>query len=200
MSEKLILIYCEGKTELNYFSILQKVYRLPSSVIIDCKPCEGRELSMVDEVVRRSQEYCNDMGIACNFVDVWAVCDDDNSSIGYIKLRDYADDKRVRLAYSSPQFENFLEQHLELSKSKLKGGDVERELSDMMKRNGINEDYNKPDLRWLEDALNNKPSLVKTAIANAKIRNTHTKQPFFTVQELIEKLLSLSGSTGANYE
>ncbi len=189
MSDKLVLIYCEGETERNYFEILQRVYRLPSNIVIDHNPCSKRELSMVDEVVERSRKYCDDMDIVYDLVDVWAVCDDDNSSAGYIKLRDYAEENGIRLAYSNPQFENYLEQHLKRSKSKLKGSGVEKELSDMMGLYGINEDYDKPKLEWLENLLKDKPSLVKMAIANAEIRDNHAKQPFFTVHELVKEIL-----------
>lgn len=189
MLNKLILIYCEGETERNYFEILQRIYRLPSNIIIASDPCEGRELSMIDEVVERSQEYCNDMGVVYDLTDVWAVCDDDNSSVGYIKLRNYAEANNIHLAYSSPQFENFLEQHFEQCKSNSKGNDVEKELSNMMKSHGINEDYCKPNLNWLENMLYNKPSLVKMVITNAEIRNNHAKQPFFTVHELVKEII-----------
>ena len=192
MSKKPILIFCEGETERNYFEILKRVYRLPSNVIIDRKPCLGRELSMIDEIVKRSHEYCSDMDIVYDLADVWAVCDDDNSTVGYIKLRNYACSKGIHLAYSSPQFENFLEQHLERSKSKLKGNDIERELSDILKRYGINDKYNKPDLGWLEKLLKDKPSLVKVAIANADIRSNHKKQPFFTIHKLVKEILDTS--------
>lgn len=194
---ELILTCCEGKTEVEYFSILQKRFRLPTLVKIipdsdTDKEQLGQHKHLIDKANEKRKKYAEEFNIAKEDIEAWAVCDRDDYKESFIKLKDYADSKNVQLAFSDPQFENYLLQYFSTSKSTNKKNAVEMELTEyILRQKPQYAPYCKGNLDWLDEMIDERHSIVKNAIKNADIFSNHTKQPFFTVQKLVERLLDL---------
>lgn len=193
----LILITCEGKTEVLYFNILKRKFRLPTfvKVLPELKEGEHRNLGQHEKLIKRTaekkEEFETELGEGA-VVEAWAVCDRDEYKESFTKLRDFADSRGVLLAFSDPQFENFLLQHFSQNKSRSRKAEVERELSEKILQKDVRFGlYNKANLDWLDEMIGTRHAIVESAIKNADIFNNHTKQPFFTVQELVRRLLNL---------
>jgi len=192
---QLILICCEGKTEEQYFLMLRDIFRISGGIKIQTVSNLGQHKTLVDASAARRDEIFTEAGIfeAEDDIEVWAVCDRDSYSDSYTKLRKYADSKSVNLAFSDPQFENYLLQHFEgPNKSKNKGRELEQELASTMLEARLGQAYLKGDLEWLRNMVDAKRSVVAHAAKNSNQFTTHTKQPFFTVQNLVTRLLSLT--------
>lgn len=196
---ELILIVCEGKTEALYFAILKRKFSLPSFIKIlpDLELGEystyGQHDNLIEAAFSKADEYSEMFGVDSCDIETWAVCDRDNLKDSYTKLRNYATKKSVRLAFSDPQFENYLLQHFSCNNCRKSGRSVERELSDKIISENMSFGlYRKNDLSWLEYMIDRKHSIVKMAIKNAANFSNHTKQPFFTVHKLTERLLQLA--------
>lgn len=196
---ELILIACEGKTESLYFNILQKAFRLPTWVKIIPDPGEkeyenlGQHETLFKNATNQRQVLSKELDIVETNIETWAVCDRDNYTGSYTKLKNKAKQYNINLAFSDPQFENFLLQHLLASKSASSGKKIEQELSQhIMKIQPGGTLYKKNDLSWLENLIDQKHATVKAAVKNADMHTNHTKQPFFTAQRLVERLLDLS--------
>lgn len=190
-----LLIYCEGKTEAEYFNILLDLFRPPAYVTVEVCGQRGQHIALVDSVVAKRSELCgSDMGLVDEEIECWAVCDEDQMPCSYVELANYASERNVNLAFSAPQFEMYLLQHFEQS------GDANRlvvfkKLSGYRRQFGGEGDYDdntKADLGWMRDAIDRKPKIVKTAVINAGLRNHTTKRPFLTVQNLVERIINLS--------
>jgi len=188
---QIILICCEGKeTEKLYFEILQSIFKV-ANITIEIFPKVGQHYRLIDKSAAKKQEFSSYFDFALDDIEVWAVCDRDNLKDSFTKLNNYAKDKDVDLAFSDPQFENYLLQHFgSPNSSRKKGFDVEQELTSTMLEYGIGMAYDKSNLRWLETMIDRKPRLVYEAIQHANTYSVHSKQPFFTVQRLIERILS----------
>ncbi len=187
-----ILIYCEGETEQIYFNILKRVFRTPY-VQIEAVDCHKQHQALIKSAVERKNEFCKENDIDESVVEVWAVCDRDDYAGQFAKLKEYADKLAVKLAFSDPQFENFLLQHFSRSNNADHGKKVERAMAEAMHNDGIESDYCKTDLQWLEDKLLVKMSIIKMAIANADIRNKPSVKPFFTIQNLVREIVNAAG-------
>ena len=195
---ELILIVCEGKTEPIYFSILKKRFRLPTYIKIlpDIEAEKyiplGQHEKLIDNAQSIRNEYAKESAIKEENIETWAVCDRDNYKDSFTKLKNYATERKIKLAFSDPQFENYLLQHFSLSNSSSVGDQVEEELSEKIIEHepwfGL---YRKNDLSWLDEMIDKKHAIVKTAAINATNFSNHTKKPFFTIQELILRLLEL---------
>lgn len=192
----IILIVCEGKTESIYFHILQRAFRLPTWVKIlpeDIKTVHrslGQHDALFKKAAEKREEYRNLLG--AEEIETWAVCDRDNYKDSFTKLQDAANILNINLAFSDPQFENFLLQHFSANKSKSSGKAVEDELSYVISKKFPQYPlYRKTDLSWLEEMIDKKHTTIESAIKNADIYANHTKQPFFTVQRLVERLRTL---------
>ena len=196
---ELILIVCEGGTEALYFSILKKRFRLPTyiKIIPDVEKGEYSRTGQHEKLILRTEEYKHKCKTEYEIIDdslieAWAVCDRDNYKDSFTKLNEFAGEHGVNLAFSDPQFENFLLQHFSQNKSSSFGGEVERELSncilDKKPHFGL---YRKNDLSWLDEMIDEKHGIVKMAIKNASIFSNHTRKPFFTVQKLVKRLFKL---------
>ena len=121
------------------------------------------------------------------------MCDRDNYKDSFTKLQKYATEKDVLLAFSDPQFESYLLQHFSLSKSVNKKATLEAELSDyILSKKPRYAPYRKGSLDWLDEMINEKHTIINVAIKNANVFSNHTKQPFFTVQKLVARLISLN--------
>ena len=195
---ELILICCEGNTEASYFNILKKCFRLPTYVKILPDPDSdyhrlGQHERLIDNAVRKRNEYSQEFDLPLETVELWAVCDRDNYKESYTILNNYAAENEVNLAFSDPQFESFLLQHFSPNKFAGRSNSLIAELS----RQIVTVDcdftvYRKGDLGWLDNMIEKKHEIVKEAVKNAEIFSNHTKQPFFTVQKLVNRLLGLS--------
>ena len=189
-----MLVYCEGKTEEEYFNILLDFHRPPGYVQVEVYGQKGQHLALVDNTVAKRGALCEELGFSEGEIECWAVCDEDQMPCSYIELRRYAEERGVHLAFSAPQFEMYLLQHFEQSGETSKD-EVFRKLSEYRKKNGGKGDYDddtKTDLAWLEFAIDRQPKIIRVAIVNAEIRGRTTKRPFFTVQELTKRILELS--------
>ena len=193
----LILVCCEGNTEAKYFSLLKKRFRLPTYVRVIPDPDEdyhrlGQHERLIDKSSSKREEYAKEFNIPVENIEVWAVCDRDNYKDSYTKLKRYANSKNVLLAFSDPQFENYLLQHFAANNSTNKKSAVEAELTTYMSVQNPNyAPYQKGNLDWLDEMIDEKHAIVGIAIKNANIFSNHTKQPFFTVQKLVDRLVSL---------
>ena len=194
---ELILICCEGNTEVAYFNILKKRFRLPTYIkILPDSETDYRRLGqhehLIDMASLKREEYSNEFGIPKERIEAWAVCDRDNYKDSFTKLDNYASERNVALAFSDPQFESFLLQHLSLDKFTGKREVLEEKLSTQIMELGVcSIPYCKGNLDWLDEMINEKHRIVTQAIKNADNFSNHTKQPFFTVQRLVERLVGL---------
>lgn len=192
---ELILICCEGNTEAVYFSILKKRFRLPTFIKVipdsDTEYCRlGQHEHLIDMANKKRMEYADEFSIQPEHIEVWAVCDRDNYKDSFTHLQSYATNQNVHLAFSDPQFENFLLQHFSLNKSASKKAALEKELSEyIISVKPQYAPYCKGNLDWLDEMVDEKHSIIDTAIKNANTFSNHTKQPFFTIQKLIKRLL-----------
>ena len=190
-----LLICCEGKTEEQYFNILLDFHRLPAYVEVEVYGQEGQHIALVDNTVAKREELCaGDDGFFEDEIECWAVCDEDKMPCSYTELKQYAEERGVRLAFSAPQFEMYLLQHFEQSGETDKSI-VFQKLSVHRRKHGGQGDYDddtKADLDWMSDAIDHKPRIVDTAIVNSDIRSPPTKRPFLTVQELTKRIMELS--------
>lgn len=189
-----LLITCEGKTEREYFNILLDFFRLPASVNSDVCGQRGQHFALVDNTIIKRDELCDDLGYNKDSIECWAVCDEDQMPCSYSDLLKYANDHKVHLAFSAPQFDMFLLQHFEQSND-TDTSIVFKKLSRYRKEYGSEGDYTestKADLDWMREAIDQRPKSVDTAIVNSEIRFRTTKRPFFTVQELVKRIKELS--------
>ena len=187
-------VYCEGKTEEEYFNILLDFHRPPAFVEVAVYGQKGQHLALVDNAVAKRGDLCDEFGYSEEEVECWAVCDEDKMPCSYTDLKKYADENGVRLAFSAPQFEMYLLQHFEQSGETGKD-EVFRRLSVYRKEHGGDGDYDddtKSDLAWMAKAIDHRPKIVSAATINSEIRDRTTKRPFFTVQELTKRILELS--------
>ncbi len=190
----LLLIVCEGTTESEYFTILQRQFRLPTWIKVfpelgDHKTL-GQHAKLIQAAAEKRQDWAKNLDDDAA-IEVWAVCDRDDFRDSFIKLRDLARESAVELAFSDPQFENYLLQHFSANRSDSRGRIVEKELSDKI---GLL--YKKTDLSWLNDMIDRRHSIVTEAIRNADHFTKHNKKPFFTVQNLVRRLLQLQNEIG----
>lgn len=194
---QMLLVCCEGRTEEQYFLILQDIFRI-NAISIQIIPNIGQQHEkLVDSAITRRLETMSDAGIfeSEDDIELWIVCDRDRYQGRFTKLSDYAKNKNVNVAFSSPQFENYILQHFGgPNKSIQKGKALEDGITKAMLKYGLTSIYTKGDLEWLRDIVDQKHSVIATAIKNANIFSTHTKEPFFTVQHLADRLLSYSES------
>lgn len=191
---RILLVYCEGKTEKSYFDIMLDFYRLPGYVDVEVYGQKGQHLALIDSVVARRDELCQETGLTEREIECWAVCDEDRMPCSYTELLGYAESRDVHLAFSAPQFEMYLLQHFEQSGDSDKTV-VFQKLSTYRELHGCSGEYDegtKADLEWLSHAIDHQPKIVKIAVINSELRNRSTKRPFLTVQELTKRILELS--------
>lgn len=186
-----LLICCEGKTEREYFLILRRLYRI-SAAQVSIIGEKGQHKILIDRTIEERDRLCEDMCIDQDEVECWAVCDDDSMPFPYAELKDYAEKREVKLAFSRPQFEAYLLQHFEQSSLYDQEGLYER-LSDFASSVADqNEKYDKADLKWLGALIDAKPKLVDTALVNANQRTKQSRRVFLTVQNLVRRMKELS--------
>lgn len=191
---RVFLVYCEGKTEEEYFNTLLDFCRLPGYVQVEVYGQKGQHLALVDNTVAKRNNLCIELDCSEDEVECWAVCDEDKMPCSYTDLKKYADEHNVHLAFSAPQFEMYLLQHFEQSGETDKSI-VFQKLSVCRRGHGGEGDYDddtKADLGWMRDAIDRKPRIVDIAIVNSDIRSHTTKRPFLTVQKLTKRIKELS--------
>lgn len=190
---RLLLIYCEGKTEKAYFDALLDVHRPPRYVDVCVFGQEGQHRALIDRVCDRRACICAEDGLSEQEVECWAVCDNDNMPLTYVELESYAEEHGVHLAFSDPQFEVYLLQHFEQS-GESNMGKVFAALSKYRNQNGGEGDYSKEtksDLAWMAHAMDMRPKIVKIAITNSDLRNRPLHKPFLTVQNLTRRIVEM---------
>lgn len=185
---RLIVIGCEGRTESEYFKILEKVFRI---FRLSIHPELGQHKALIKRTAEKRDELSKELGIDVEDIECWSVCDDDKMPFQYNELKEFAHDCGVNLAFSRPMFEAYLVQHFQQT-----GAYKRKELYDILteERNrnsydGPYKDSTKSDLTWLKEAIDKKPRIVKTAITNSNLRTKQTSSCFLTVQNLTERLL-----------
>ena len=191
---RVFLVYCEGKTEEEYFNALLDFYRLPAYVAVEVYGQKVQHIALIDNTVAKREDICSSDEFAESEVECWAVCDEDKMPCSYSELLKYADERGVHLAFSAPQFEMYLLQHFEQSGESDKDAVFQR-LTEYREKFGGEGDYDddtKSDLAWMHEAIDRQPKIVKTAIVNSELRNRTTKRPFLTVQELTRRILELA--------
>jgi hypothetical protein len=191
----IILICTEGvETERAFLKQVMKVYHI-SKDIIKFEEGQGAHKTLIDNCVKRRAELSTNEEISEDYIEVWAMCDRDGFYGQYATLKKYADSKKVKLAFSSPQFESFIIQLFEPFKRGYKGNLLKKELSKHLKKTTLQDGsvlgtiYSKTDLRWVGKLLSERHSMLKTAIKNADRRKSQTGKVFLTVQRLIERIL-----------
>ena len=191
---RMLLIFCEGKTEEAYFNILLDFFRLPQYVVVEVAGQKGQHLALVDNIAKRRDELCAEELFRRDEIECWAVCDEDLMPVSFGELDRYAEERDVRLAFSAPQFEMYLLQHFEQSGSADRG-EVFRRLTAYRKENGGEgryDDSTKSDLGWIGVAIDRKPKIVSVAITNSDLRDRAAKRPFLTVQNLSRRILEMA--------
>ena len=188
--KRFLLICCEGKTEREYFAILRRLYRLPGARVVILGE-KGQHKVLIDRTVKERKVFCEQNDIAPGDLECWAVCDDDDMPLSYAELLRYSEDNDIRLASSRPQFETFLLQRFEQS-----GEHDQKRLYAKLGEYasaccGTAIEYEKADLKWMADAIDNKPKLVKIAVTNADQRRKQSGRVFLTVQDLVKRMQEL---------
>lgn len=184
----LLLICCEGKTEQQYFQMLQRMFRLPGARVFIIGE-RGQHKALINRTVQEREKLCAEHGFSMEEIECWAVCDDDGMTGKYAELLAYAEANNVQLAFSRPQFEAFILQHFEQSGEYRQAVLYER-LSTHKERRGCGP-YSKGDLSWLMTAIDEKPKLVDIAITNADQRHRQSDKLFLTVQGLVKRMREL---------
>lgn len=193
-----VVIFCEGKTEVEYFKIIRDVWRVNLIGRNDIRRKSQQGKALIDTVVLETQKEANenpDIYASLDDIEAWAVCDQDKCATCYPNLQKYADDNGVNLAYTNPQFEHYLMQHFGGPRTFAGRGDkAKQEINDLAKEvYGLDIQYNKADLSWLRLLIEEKQSIVKTAIVNAdNYSKTRSRLPFMTTQELTKRMLALA--------
>ena len=185
-----ILICSEGKTEKIFFNIIANNYDIKSRMPVWIEGEKGQLKTLIDYTVAERKKIAKKYNIRQQNIEAWAVCDDDRRKTSYSELCGYSKDRDVNLAYSRPQFESYLLQHFEQSKDK-KRETIFKKLSHIAKANGSNEGYRKNSLEWLENLVSQDDRTIDIGIVNANMRQKRNEIPFFTVQNLTERLKKL---------
>ena len=193
MATRLLLIMCEGKTEKEYFEILQRAFRLPVYIDSMIFGEKGQHKPLINKTVQKRSEIAEELDLDEDEIEAWAVCDDDRMTCSYQEFLNYAEEHNVKLAFSKPQFECFLLQHFEQSRD-FKISVIFTKLGRYRCRYGEEPIYNneaKAHLDWMRRAIEDRPILVQTAIINSDLRNSPQERIFLTVQRLAERFLKL---------
>lgn len=184
----MLLICCEGKTEKEYLEILRyRIYRIPNYVEIKIIGETGQHKALIDHTVELRKRLSSEQEMEEDDIECWAICDDDGMSISYNELMAYAIGHDVNLVFARPQFESFLIQHFEQSKE-TNAANIIKRIEEHMQELGFSQEYDKANLDWLEEVLDQKPKLVEVAITNSDQRLKQTSSPFITVQNLVRRL------------
>jgi len=186
MKPRRLLILCEGGTEKLYFDSLvqhKRIYTLPIEVFGK----KGQHKALIDKCVVERKKKADDLNLSENEIEAWAVCDCDRMKIKYLELLRYSEEKKVKLAFSNPQFETYLLQHFEAKGPKKRKEELILELE-----KHLNEKYNKNNLSWFDEMIDKDPKRVEVAISNSNKLGNHTRPPFLTIQKLTERLLEFA--------
>lgn len=185
---RLILICCEGRTEESYFNAIVRMRRISNTLVPPAKSFGSQHTQLIDICDQERLQASQDNDISTDEIEVWAVFDKDHWRNGFTALEQYAATRNVRLAYSDPQFETYLLQHLGADSSRLSGQALEDHLSQVMESAGHGR-YIKGNLNWIETLLDERPKTLEMAIANSNTRDRRNRSPFLTVHKLVERLL-----------
>jgi|GEM_PF-630271 len=202
---RIILICCEGKkTEPQYFKALMKARRIGTgSVKVEIVPGAGKQ-HQHKELINKSLVICDELRKKQNIekdetIEIWAVCDKDQMNCSLKELEEYAKKCRVNLAFTDPQFEIVLLQHLCFSSTNSSKGKLEDLLSKKMRersknfvaaRNKIkNLQYKKNNLQFFENLFDEDRHVVEQAIENCRKLENRDNTPYTTAHNLLIRLL-----------
>lgn len=186
MEPRLLLILCEGKTEQLYFDTVirkRRIYAV-NTVVFGQK---GVHKSLIERCTKERKLHAQKFGIKESEIETWAVCDCDGWKGGYLELLQFANGKQVNLAFSNPQFETYLLQHIVFKSTTNRKKKLEAELSELL---GFT--YDKANLDWVDEMLDNEPAKLEIALKNADNFSKRNRIPFMTVQNLTKRLLEFA--------
>lgn len=183
-----ILICCEGQTEKAFFDLIINIRRINSAVVLPSQSFGSQHTQLIDICTKERTRVSLRNDISEDEVEVWAVFDKDQWRDGFTALEQYARSNSVQLAYSDPQFETYLLQHIQADGFRGSGAELEDYLSDILSTAGYGE-YIKGDIKWLAELLDGRPRVLEAAIVNSNIRNRRNRTPFLTVHKLTERIL-----------
>lgn len=189
----IVIICCEGKqSEPQYFRAVIKQRRVAQGrVKVHVLGSKGQHKKLVDNCRTIRANMSREKEVEENDIEVWAVCDKDKMDCTLAELQKYARDRNVSLAFSDPRFEAYLLQHFGYSATSSSGKSLETELNRKLKTK-TGKTYQKNDLSWVIEILDNEPVLLDTAIANADKLSDQNTAPYITVQNLVRRLIELA--------
>ena len=182
---KLICIFCEGKTEENYFRQLIALERIKGANVKVLNPRKTDSLGLVKEAIsfKNSKNFSKNDEIFCIF-------DIDDSSIKDIKgTIDLSKKHKIKLIISNPCFEYWILCHFEKYSSPISG----REITSRLKKKFRGYKKGHVDLYYsirgkTNNAIKNIKS-VKKDLGKKKIRKN--QNPSTDIHEFLQYLLSL---------
>jgi len=196
MEKPVILILCEGQTELNYFTGLKTSFNRHQQSLLKILPLKAQNesaLLIVKEAIKQKKKN------ESLYKSVWVVFDNDNQDIKKSNtLRDaFNEAKRhaIEIAYSSISWEHWVLWHFkEVNTPFHNGGLVEKELLKHWP------DYKKPQrnsweyLSSIENRKNAKNRAFKIKEQHERDgKEVHECNPYSNVYELIDEIESLVG-------
>ena len=191
-----VLIVCEGETELKYFKDIK--HRFRANWIVAYKPHSNDPKGLVSAAQRKRRELVRE-GLC---VEPWVVFDaesrEDEEARGYLTAIDEAEKAGIGVANSSPSFEYWILLHYAPGALVDSPIDAEREIG----REGRIPGYRKPDLPY-EELWEKYLSEVPSGAARARRRaisddgdNERSARPVTYVDCLVDRLAEIARGTG----
>ena len=186
-----LLICCEGDvTEPTYFEVVKHHRRITKAqAIVKIVGGEGQHLTLIKNSVGQRDQLAKLFNLHVDDIETWAVCDKDTMQCTLQELEAAASKNNILLAFSNPNFEIFVLQHLKFSATNANGHELKNIISKELKRQKIAEVYDKTDLSWLYPFLDKDPTRLDFAIKNSNRISDPENTPHLTVHNLLARLL-----------
>jgi hypothetical protein len=196
IEKPVILILCEGQSEVNYFTGLKASFNRHQQSLLKVLPVKSQNESaglIVKEAVKKKRQN------ESIYKSVWVVFDNDNQDIKKSNtLRDAFNEAKkhdIEIAYSSISWEHWVLWHFkEVNTPFHKGELVEKELLKHWS------DYKKPQRNsWEYLNSNGNLSFAKNRAIKIKEQHerdgieVHERNPYSNVYELLDEIESLVG-------
>lgn len=191
---RVILVCCEGgRTEPQYIRSVVKQRRINQGrAKIYVHGDRGQHLKLVDNTASLRAERGRELSLSEDDIEAWAVCDKDVMSCTLDELERRAANKNVRLAFTDPCFEVFLLQHFGFHSTNATGRTLNQLLSKTLRDRGLARAYDKSNLDWVYEMLDQEPLLLEQAITNANRLNDRSRTPYTTIQDLLVRLIEIT--------
>lgn len=191
-----VLIGTEGKeTEPQFFNIVIRRRRINSGrASVHIVKDKGQHKQLINEIVDARATLASKLKIDPSDIECWAVCDKDKMPCTLQELEEYAAVRGVSLAFSDPQFETYLLQHLVHSATNLTGRQLIALLDSELKKRGVTAGYKKTDLSWFDKLLDDDPLSLEFAIHNSSQMTDKESTPYLTVHNLMQRLIDIANS------